>query len=106
MEQNVDLFGCVIDENQSLRERYGENPFTILDTKTASWQNRKRQWSNLGIKSEVGRNAKAYNTKEWVDKVRSQGNMKGNVLPSNTSIFDPTLCEVLYRWFCPTGGQF
>lgn len=22
-----------------------------------------------------------------------------------TSIFDPTLCECLYRWFCPEGGQ-
>lgn len=104
MEQNVDLFGCVIDENQSLRERFGENPFTILDTKSASWQNRKRQWIKLGIQSEVGRNAKAYNTKEWVDKVRSQGKMKGNVLPSNTSIFDPTLCEIMYRWFCPENG--
>lgn len=23
---------------------------------------------------------------------------------SGTSIFDPTLCELLYRWFCPLGG--
>lgn len=23
---------------------------------------------------------------------------------AGTSIFDPTLCELLYRWFCPLGG--
>jgi len=22
-----------------------------------------------------------------------------------TSIFDPVLCEVVYRWFCPAGGR-
>jgi hypothetical protein len=24
--------------------------------------------------------------------------------PSGTSIFDPVLCELAYRWFCPPGG--
>ena len=23
---------------------------------------------------------------------------------SGTSIFDPVLCELVYRWFCPAGG--
>lgn len=59
----------------------------------------------LGIQSEVGRTATTYNTKEWVDKVRSEGKMQGNVLPSNTSIFDPVLCELMYNWFCPNGGH-
>lgn len=25
-------------------------------------------------------------------------------MASGTSIFDPVLCELVYRWFCPTGG--
>ena len=25
--------------------------------------------------------------------------------PSGTSIFDPVLCELAYRWFCPPGGM-
>lgn len=29
---------------------------------------------------------------------REQGNVTG------TSIFDPVLCELLYKWFCPPGG--
>lgn len=24
---------------------------------------------------------------------------------TGTSIFDPTLCEIIYRWFCPPGGM-
>ncbi|HXF87125.1 MAG TPA: hypothetical protein VNK48_02075 [Xanthobacteraceae bacterium] len=24
---------------------------------------------------------------------------------SGTSIFDPVLCEIAYRWFCPPGGS-
>ena len=26
-------------------------------------------------------------------------------IQSGTSIFDPVLCELLYRWFCPAGGS-
>ena len=52
----------------------------------------------MGIKSEVGRDAVTYHMKDWADK-------KGNNLPSDTSIFDPVLCELMYRWFCPDGGS-
>jgi hypothetical protein len=27
------------------------------------------------------------------------------VAATGTSIFDPVLCELAYRWFCPPGGQ-
>lgn len=104
MEQNVDLFGCVVEQNASLRERFGENPFTILDCKTGIWQSRKRKWINLGIKSEVGREATTYSMKDWADKRGKEGTLRGNKLPSDTSIFDPVLCEIMYRWFCPENG--
>jgi DNA modification methylase len=29
----------------------------------------------------------------------------GTVSQSGTSIFDPVLCELVYRWFCPSGGH-
>jgi len=29
----------------------------------------------------------------------------GDAYSSGTSIFDPVLAELLYRWFCPAGGQ-
>lgn len=104
-QQGLDLFGNPIETKGDLKKEFGANPFTILDTKDGLWQARKRKWINLGIQSEVGREATAYNTKEWVDNLRSQGKMKSNLLPSNTSIFDPVLCELMYRWFCPDGGS-
>lgn len=30
---------------------------------------------------------------------------EGNIEGSGTSIFDPVLCELAYKWFCPPGGQ-
>ena len=103
-QQGLDLFGNPIETKGNLKKEFGANPFTILDTKDGLWQARKRKWINLGIQSEVGREATAYNTKEWVDNLRSQGKMNAKLLPSNTSIFDPVLCELVYRWFCPDGG--
>ena len=50
-----DLFGEVIIQDPLLRERFMEVPFSVLDTKTASWQTRRRMWIGKGIKSEVGR---------------------------------------------------
>ena len=59
----------------------------------------------MGIKSEVGRDAVTYHMKDWADKKGAEGTLKGNNLPSDTSIFDPVLCELMYRWFCPEGGS-
>ena len=105
MEQELDLFGEPISKKGNLKQEFGANPFSTLDTRDGLWQARKRKWINLGIQSEVGRDAVAYNTKEWCDKLREQGKMQGNVLHSNTSVFDPVLCELMYRWYCPTDGS-
>lgn len=103
MEQ-FDLFGNPVVKKNNLREMFGENPFSILDAKSGIWQNRKRKWLNLGIQSEIGRDAKTFAMKDWADKRGEEGKLKGNKLPSDTSIFDPVLCELMYRWFCPIGG--
>lgn len=107
MVEQKNLFGETVDDvvRDILRSRYVEPPFSILDSRQQNWQDRKRTWKALGIESEVGRDATVYNTKEWVDKLRDNGTLTGNKLPSNTSIFDPALCEVLYRWFVPDGGK-
>lgn len=107
MVEQKNLFGETADDviRDILRSRYVEPPFSILDSRQQNWQDRKRTWKALGIESDVGRDATVYNTKEWVDKLRGNGSMSGNKLPSNTSIFDPALCEVLYRWFVPDGGK-
>lgn len=100
-EKKVDLFGNPIVTNPLLRDKFIEPPFSILDTKSGSWQKRKRLWKGIGIKSEVGRDAKTFNISSWLKEKPKNGAMKMN----DTSIFDPALCEVLYHWFCPEGGH-
>lgn len=97
MEVGFDLFGEPIEKKNELKEMFGENPFSILDTKSGLWQARKRNWIKLGIKSEIGRDAKTYHIQDWASD-------KGRTMPSDTSIFDPVLCELMYKWFCPSGG--
>ena len=91
----IDLFGNPIIKDELLRDKFIEPPFSILDTKSANWQRRKKQWNRLGIKSEVGRDSKVIN----MDTIAKEKNSAEYV-----SIFDPALCEVLYHWFCPNGG--
>jgi len=39
----------------SLSERFGVPPFSVLNAREGWWQDRKRAWLALGIKSEIGR---------------------------------------------------
>ena len=81
-----------------LRDKFIEQPFSVLDTKSGSWQKRKRAWKKLGIKSEIGRDAEVFGGMATL--LAKTGRSTTNVI----SIFDPVLCEVLYNWFCPEGG--
>jgi len=49
---------------------------------------------------------KAIGTAEWVNGKISEGDINGGMASghSGTSIFDPVICELAYRWFCPPGG--
>jgi hypothetical protein len=98
-----DLFGDDImpEYRGPVADKFIFPPFSILDAKQGEWQNRKRAWIATGIKSEVGRDATAYNDHDWyIDKLGREPAKGGGV-----SIFDPVLCELIYRWFCPDGGQ-
>lgn len=93
----TDLFGNSTEESFSLRERFLENPFSVLDSKGGEWQKRKQGWLALGIKSEEGRkkNTLGY-SKTLIESRKSY---------SGTSVFDGTLTEIMYKWFCPEGGK-
>ena len=41
--------------NAKLSDTFLVPPFTVLDARQGYWQERKRQWLSLGIKSELGR---------------------------------------------------
>lgn len=98
-----DLFGEVVKPKASgpVAERFTLPPFMVLDAKQGEWLERKRAWMATGLKSEVGRDALAYTC-------NGESAKKYDYMPqidSGTSIFDPVLCELAYRWFCPPGGQ-
>lgn len=78
-----------------LSDRFLIPPFSVLNAREGWWQDRKRAWLALGIKSEEGRNAPAGGSPDMVARERGE---------SGTSIFDPVLCELAYIWFSPEGG--
>tara|TARA_R110000765_G_C18889266_1_gene602906 strand:- start:384 stop:1274 length:891 start_codon:yes stop_codon:yes gene_type:complete len=105
---NKDLFSKEVQEVKKpkeriiLRDKFIEPPFSILDTKTAFWKARRKRWDKLGILSEIGRK---------VSTIRIKGGNPNNKTEKKDisktpyiSIFDPALCEVLYKWFCVDGG--
>jgi DNA modification methylase len=86
-----------------LRDEFIEPPFSVLDTKAGLWQKQKKAWKTLGIKSEVGRNSVSING--GTDLYRDIKDKKGyDNRDKYVSIFDPYLCQILYKWFCPDGG--
>jgi hypothetical protein len=91
----------------SLTDDYVVPPFSVLDTRQGYWQERRRRWLSLGIKSEVGRTARTFSEDMMRGEVdRGYGGTHDAALASpGTSIFDPVLCELAYRWWCPPGGS-
>jgi len=75
-----DMFGQPIQpHNRSvLADEFVEPPFSVLDGRTKRWMVRKTAWKN-----QLSWSGK------WGD---------------GKSIFDPVLCEIIYKWFCPVGG--
>lgn len=113
----------------SLFDKFQVPPFSVLDTRQGYWQDLRRSWLSLGIKSELGRGQedRTINVEEWdmyrdAEKAatRRDADERSNLtgasdLPEyadfgmakvapGTSIFDPVLCDLAYRWWCPPGG--
>jgi len=104
----------------SLQSKFIIPPFSIFNTTLGYWQDRKKEWLSIGIKSDEGRDKEiTYNISSQPPRVYQARNVlreKTGVDPSwdelieycnkhdipimnGTSIFDPVLCEVIYRWF-------
>lgn len=100
----------------SLADKFGVPPLTTLDRRVGPWQARRREWLALGIESEVGRSealtfakhaartdgfAAAIGAKlDGLDPV----SQKLLAVSGGTSVFDPVLCELVYRWFSKPGA--
>ena len=82
-----------------LSDKFLVPPFSVLNAREGWWQGRKREWLALGIESEKGRDIEPTNiSKNAPAYMQGRGNNEGG------SIFDPVLCELVYRWFSPLGG--
>lgn len=96
------LFDLEMPPPVSLADKFGVPPFSILDRRQGDWQDRKRRWLSMGIESELGRSDRLVSNssnQSWgagfvSEQIANQG---------VTSIFDPVLCELAYRWFSDPG---
>jgi DNA modification methylase len=86
-------------EHKSLVERFIIPPLSVFRVASGYWQDRKKAWLSLGIQSDKGRDDGMLKNLAALSK-----KVSGSSLPAE-SIFDPVLCEIMYRWFCPSGGQ-
>lgn len=84
-------------EKGSLTDEFIIPPLSVFDTKQGYWQDRKKMWKDLGIKSENGRDAECLQT--------NIGEKYGRKQVTGVSIFDPVLCEIAYKWFNVDGGK-
>lgn len=122
------LFAVPPPTTLTLEDRFGVPPFSVLDGRGGQWKDRKEAWMGLGIRSEEGRDDKLLDysslteasdepcptctgtgTKPGTIKTcqhcAGTGRKFGNhVRMGSTSVFDPVVCELAYRWFCPPGG--
>ena len=115
----------------SLSGRFLIPPFSVLNAREGWWQDRKRGWLALGIRSEVGRGdgvtwdidqgeyrnrpnaspggsprpAADYGKSKARGDGAGKAQMGGGLSSSGTSVFDPVLCELAYLGFRPRGGR-
>lgn len=110
-----DLFGDIVKPQVSgiVAERFIVPPFSVLDTRQGTWQDRKRAWIALGIESEVshagvhryGNSCVIKRGCHGFDGAHTNSAEAKQLTQTSGSLFDPVLCECIYRWFCPPGGQ-
>ena len=114
------------DQLRRLKDDFVMPPFSVLNTRTAEWQERRRAWLEIGIKSEEGRDDDLTFAKDaqppiyWdtknalretlgrepsADEVLAEMEKQGIQAMATTSIFDPVLTELSYRWFNIEGGR-
>jgi hypothetical protein len=73
-------------------------PFSTLDGKQGYWRERRELWLSMGVRSWRPP-AIAY-SQDMTGKANDMGGFG-----QTASFFDPVICELAYRWFCPPAGK-
>lgn len=92
--------------SRSLADRFIVPPFSVLDTRQAYWRQRREYWMGLGIESEIGRKTNLLGMSKTIQQPDAKKrNSVSEEDVGGTSIFDPVVCELAYKWFAPKGGS-
>lgn len=105
LHENTGFFG-IRPPVGALRSRFIMPPFSLWNTRDGEWRARRRLWIAKGIQSELGRSGKLLNSgnkrrADWGEYDQKVNDAWGG---AGTSVFDPVVCELAYRWWCPPGG--
>jgi len=87
------------EEKRNFVSEFGAPPFSVLDTRQGYWQDRKREWLKFGIKSELGRE------EDMIFDIHPGLYSKNPRKMTGTSVFDPVLTELMYKWFSKPGAN-
>jgi hypothetical protein len=92
--------GQLKDDRETQRQR-------MTNGKTAArtfGQDLMRGEHTVGVNGKPSKATKAINTQDWVNETKGEEFTGLGANQSGTSIFDPVLTELAYRWFSPPGG--
>jgi hypothetical protein len=98
-----------------LADRFLIPPFSVLSARDGWWLERKRAWLALGIRSEEGRGANLLRFSAQANAFQAGAKPYSKTAVHDfdggngweiegTSVFDPVLTEIAYRWWSPPGG--
>lgn len=90
------------DETTPLSDDFIVPPLSILDTRLAGWKNRCQMWDSV-VDGRLGRPENGLGV-GLANLYVNMGKTNPN-LTKGTSVFDPVLCELMYRWFNVEGGS-
>lgn len=112
-----------ISHKGNLAGQFMAPPFSVLNARDGWWMDRKRAWLEIGIQSEVGRDgdmifhqstatAGMFDAKNRLEQEKGRAvswdeywQARPDEKPIHaSSIFDPVLCELAYRWFSAAGA--
>lgn len=124
---DVGTAGDRVTPPTTLQGRYVVPMFSTLDTRAGYWRERKRDWLSWGMEGEQGREAgltyqsgliRQSDFYRYQERLQAELGRKptkeevmatipeagpGTIEDTGTSVFDPVLCEIAYRWFTARG---
>jgi DNA modification methylase len=89
------VIGMIKERSGRLEQVFVIPPISVLDVKSGRWKKRKKIWKSLGMESDLGR----------AENLLSLSALMKRMKQNDTSIFDPVLCECMYRWFTKEGDN-